>query len=99
MSDDELIEIILKHCECRPLDIYRDGYGRHSHDCDTDITRLAGMALRTNPYRYPHLREKHEKALAEMLRPAPTPQKGCGHSQICRTNGACENCDGYPNPP
>ena len=45
VTDEQLSELFARHCECRPLDLTRDGHDGHSHDCDTAILLDVQLAL------------------------------------------------------
>lgn len=46
ITDDQILGLYAKHCECRPLDINRTS---HSHDCDDAILEDCRVALGGKP--------------------------------------------------
>jgi 5-methylcytosine-specific restriction endonuclease McrA len=46
ITDDQIRELLAKHCECRPLDVERTS---HSHDCDDEIVEDCRVALGGKP--------------------------------------------------
>lgn len=46
ITDEQILALFAKHCECRPIDVDRTS---HSHDCDDDVAEVCRVALGGRP--------------------------------------------------